>query len=171
MELHMAHHSLPLIVLLLSLTGPDGDPQIDPEHVTTLEAMRGEETAVIIFLYEDADSRGWPASPEDREFVRFLQDSGVDVAFHATERSGPHFALVSESDANRFLVLRGIAQDKGIPVREMVPPGGMAAAEGLAARTGLELSWWLNAIFLVGTLAVLFWVFAVRDRPASTWER
>lgn len=160
----MAHPGLPLIVLLVSLAAPEGDPQIDPEHVTTLEAMRGEETVVVIFVYEDADSRGWPASAEHRQYVRFLQQSGVDVAFE--EESGLHFALVSGSDANRFVVLKALAQDKGIPVPEMVPLDGMAAAEGLVRGTGPELSWWVNAIFLVGTLAVLFWVFAVRDRPA-----
>jgi hypothetical protein len=165
MEFHMARPSLPLIVLLLALTGPEGDPQIDPQHVTTLEAMDGEEMAVTIFLYDRVDSRGWPASPEDRQFVRFLQDNGIDVAFQFHEQSGLHYALVFGSDFNRFLALKQIAQEKGIPVPEMVPPAAIAAAEGLANRTGPELPWWLNAIFLFGTLAVLFWVFALRDRP------
>lgn len=159
----MAHHTLPLIVLLLSLAASEGDPQIDPEHVTTLEAMRGEETVVVIFVYEDADSRGWPASAEDRQYVRFLQDNGVDVAFD--EQSGLHFALVSGSDANRVLVLHEEAGNKGIPVPESVPPAS------IDVRTGPELPSWLNAMMLAGTLAVLFWVFAVRDRPASTWGR
>ncbi len=165
----MAHQSLPLVVLLLSLAGSESDPQIDPEHVTTLEAMDGEEMAVIIFHYERVDSRGWPASPEHRQFVRFLQDNGIDVAFQFHEESGLHYALVFGSDFNRFIVLREeLAQEKGIPVPEMPPPAAIAAAEGLADRTGPELPWWLNAIFLLGTLAVLFWVFAVRDRPTST---
>ena len=159
----MAHACLPLIVLLLSLAAPEDDPQIDPEHVATLEAMDGEEMAVIIFRYERADSRGWPASPEHRQFVRFLQDYGIDVAFEFHEESGLHYALVFGSDLNRFVVLRENAQDKGIPVPEMAPPVGMDLANRLARRTGPELPGWLNAVFLVGTLAVLFWVFAVRD--------
>jgi len=159
----VAHHSLPPILLVLSLAVSESDPQIDPEHVTTLEAMHGEEMAATIFLYERVDPRGWPASPEHRQFVRFLQDNGVDVAFQFHEESGLHYALIFGGDFNRFAVLREIAREKEIPVPEMVPPGAIAAAEGHARGTGPELPWWLNAIFLVGTLAVLFWVFAVRD--------
>ena len=155
----MAHACLPLIVLLLSLAASEGDPQIDPEHVTTLEAMRGEETVLVIFEYEDVDSRGWPASADDRQFVRFLQDNGIDVAFHFDEERGRRLALASGSDANRYVVLKTLARDKGIPVPEMVPE-----LVRLGGARGPELPWWLNAIFLVGTLAVLFWVFAVRDQ-------
>jgi hypothetical protein len=161
----MLQQSLPLVVLLLSLASSEGDPQIDPEHVTTLEAMRGEETVVVIFVYEEADSRGWPASAEDRQYVRFLQDSGVDVAFHFDEKSGLRLALVSGNDAKRFVVLKALAEEKGIPVPETVPELVGLGTGPPGAATGPELPWWLNAIFLVGTLAVLFWVFAVRDRP------
>lgn len=171
-SLRMAHRSLPLVVLLLSLPASEGDSQIDPDHVTTLEAMDGEEVAVTIFLYDRVDSRGWPASPEHRQFVRFLQDNGIDVAFEFHEKSGLHYALVFGSDVNRLIVLREqIAQEKGIPVPEMRPLDDIAAVEGLADGTGAELPPWLNAVFLLGTLAVLFWVFAVRDRPTSSWGR
>jgi hypothetical protein len=159
----MSQQTLPIVVFLVCLAASESDPQIDPEHVTTLEAMRGEETVAVIFDYQQADSRGWPTSVEHRRFVRFLQDSGLDVAFHFEERSGLHRALVAGSDAKRLVVLLEAAQEKGIPVPERAPPVGIAAG------AGPELSWWQNAIFLIGTLAVLFWVFAVRDRPTSSW--
>jgi hypothetical protein len=165
----MAHQSFALVVLLLALAGSESDPQIDPEHVTTLEALHGEEGVVPIFTYVEADSRGWPASAEHRQFVRFLQDNGIDVAFYSDEGSGWHFAFVAGSDSKRWKLLSEMAWEKGIPLPESPTPEDVAALEQLLFRGKPELPWWLNAVFLVGTLAVLFWVFAVRDRPASGW--
>ena len=165
MALHVAHRSLPLIVLVLSLAASESDSQIDPEHVRSLEDMDGERVALGVFVYDPADSRGWPASPGDRQFVRFLQDSGVDVAFRFDEASGLHHGFVFGSQVNKFLVLRQIAQEKGIPVPEMPPEVVVVRAEPPDGEAKVELPWWLNAMILAGTIAALFWVFAVRDRP------
>ena len=165
MALHVAHCSLPLIVLLFSLAAPESDPQIDPDHVRSLEEMDGEGVAVGVFIYDRADSRGWPASAEDRQFVRFLQDSGVDVAFRFDEASGLHHGFVFGSQVHKFLVLSQIAQEKEIPVPEVPAEFVVVQAEPADVEAKVELPWWLNAMILAGTIAVLFWVFAVRDRP------
>ena len=161
----MTHRTLPIIVLLVSLGGAETDPQIDPEHVRSLEDMDGERVAVGVFIYDRADSRGWPASAEDRQFVRFLQDSGVDLAFRFDEASGSHHGFVFGSQFNKFVVLSQIAQEKGIPVPEMPPEAVVVRAEPPDGESKVELPSLLNAMILAGTITVLFWVFAVRDRP------
>ena len=98
--------------------------QIDASRVCSIEALHEQDLITIhLFPYHETDEQGWPSSPDQQRFIRYIQDDGVTVAFRYDPSSGISYAAIRGRDALRVGKLKQTAKAKGIPVPSAVRDG------------------------------------------------
>ncbi len=101
------------VVAIYALIWLTSGPQIDPTKVVKLDDLL--PIALNCLIYDDPDPRGWPSSPSERQYIRFLQDHDCRLAFEPGER-GQHFAVIGLVDSTRIRGLYDDAKASGIAV-------------------------------------------------------
>jgi hypothetical protein len=76
---------------------------------------------ITIFTYRDADDNGWPNNPSDEEYVRFLQDRGIQVGFLRDPDSRLFAAMVDAWNVDAVIDADKAALEAGVKKPPMVP--------------------------------------------------
>lgn len=73
--------------------------RIDPEKIIDLKQPSLFSLRITIFIYQHADTKGWPIGVLEQRYVRFLQDRNIPVGFNYDRISNTHQAMVNAADA------------------------------------------------------------------------
>ncbi|HUE69286.1 MAG TPA: hypothetical protein VMP01_00195 [Pirellulaceae bacterium] len=95
--------------------------RIDGAKVIDMDAPTPFAMRITIFYYQETDSNGWPADVQAQEYVRFLQDQGIDVGFVRDGENHAYVAMVNAADVAAVRSADKMAASAGITKPPMVP--------------------------------------------------